>query len=97
MPPDCTIHRALDGTILEIRCKGRLKWAVGKTYAVQPGRTKPGGGFFTIKELLIEQVGDITDAEAVREGMKDRAEFFDVWKTLNRKFNPEQQIVVIHW
>lgn len=48
----------------------RVKWAVGKTYAVQPGRGKKAVGRIRLTGIRQEHVQDITEADAVAEGMK---------------------------
>lgn len=47
---------------------GRLKWYTGGTYAVQPGRGKPGIGRIRITRIRQELLHDVTDEDAVAEG-----------------------------
>lgn len=47
----------------------RAKWAVGKTYAVQPGRGKPAVGRIRITAIRQERVQEITTQDALAEGV----------------------------
>jgi hypothetical protein len=47
---------------------GRIKWEVGKTYAVQPGRGQPAVGRIRITAIRKERIGDITEEDAIAEG-----------------------------
>lgn len=56
--------------------KGRSKWRLGNTYAVQPGRGKKGVGRVRIISIRIERFCDISQADAEAEGFTDPAGFF---------------------
>lgn len=53
----------------------RLKWKVGKDYAVQPGRGKKGVGRIQIYMIRLETFASISQADAVAEGFTDPAGF----------------------
>jgi len=53
----------------------RTKWRVGRTYAVQPGRGKPGIGRILLKEIRKERLNDITPEGCWAEGI-DRHSFY---------------------
>ncbi len=55
--------------IKAIRISGRLIEAVGRTRAVQPGRTKKGIARIEITGLRIEHVRDISEDDVIAEGM----------------------------
>jgi len=73
----------------------RIKWQVGRTYAVQPGRGKPAVGRIKITAIRKERVQDITEADAVAEGfaglcgygvyMEPRDHFFEAWNEINNR------------
>lgn len=49
---------------------GRIKWQVGRTYAVQPGRGKPAVGRIRITAIRQERLQDITPQDAAAEGIE---------------------------
>ena len=62
----------------------RVKWRVGQTLAVQPGRTKQGVARIAIERIRhCERTGDINDEDARAEGFADAAEFCAVFARIN--------------
>jgi len=55
-------------------CDGnnRLKWEVGRTYAIQPGRGKKAVGRFRLTGIRCERVADVSDVDAALEGIAYR-------------------------
>lgn len=51
---------------------GKIKWAVGRDYAVQPGRGKKAVGRIRITGIRQERVQDITTADAIAEGVPEQ-------------------------
>ena len=47
----------------------RLKWKVGKTYAIQSGRGKKGDGRFRITKIRKERLQDISEEDCRAEGI----------------------------
>jgi hypothetical protein len=71
---------------------GKVKWRVGQTYSIQPGRGKPGiGPRIKLRAIRRERLADITAGGAKREGFPSRYAFFAMWDKLNPKGegNPE--------
>jgi len=54
-----------------------IKWQVGRTYAVQPGRGKPAVGRIKITAIRKELLTEITEEDAKAEGMTS-----DYWDRL---------------
>jgi len=50
----------------------RIKWQVGRTYAVQPGRGKKAVARYKLLDIRCERLQDITPEDAIAEGV-------DVW------------------
>lgn len=78
----------------------RLKWAVAqgffvdKTYAVQPGRGKKAVGRFRLKGIRKEKVQDISEKDAIAEGMfkelhpislKPVTRYMIFWNSIHKK------------
>lgn len=78
-------HEAIhdeDGTITAVTVNGRRKWQVGKTYSVQPGRSKAGVARIRLTGIREEEVTRISEADARAEGYKNREVFFAVWRAM---------------
>lgn len=58
-------------------------YAVGKDYAVQPGRTAKGIARIRITDIRCEDVRNISDEDVKAEGFADHEEFFEVWCTMH--------------
>ena len=61
------------------RAMGRLKWQVGRTYAVQPGRGKPQVARIRILRIWREDVRRIKLGDISAEGFSWFGEFWQVW------------------
>jgi len=48
---------------------GRLKWQVGRRYAVQPGRGKKGVGFLQLTGIRREPLQEMGENDAIAEGV----------------------------
>lgn len=59
----------------------RLKWQVGKTYAVCPGRGKAAVARIKLLNIRREDVRNISDEDAIAEGFPNRMAQFWFWKT----------------
>lgn len=63
----------------------RLKWRVGNTYAVAPGRGKAGVARIKILGIQSTCALIISDDAAIAEGFADRESFLEAWDTINGK------------
>jgi len=76
--------------------RSRLKWRVGQTYAVQPGRGKPGIGRILLKSIRRECLNGITPEGCWAEGIERHggepfcnerlnavSDFSDLWDSIN--------------
>ncbi len=59
------------------------RWQVGKTYAVQPGRSKRAVARFKALEVRRELVTDISEEDAHAEGFSGRADFLAAWRKMH--------------
>ena len=62
---------------------GHLKWRVGKTYAVQPARTRKAIARIEIAGIRRERAYAISDADAIAEGFASRSEFLALWEQMH--------------
>ena len=51
------------------------RWAIARTYAVQPGRGKKSVARIRVVEISKERLGDISEADVRAEGFRNKAEF----------------------
>jgi hypothetical protein len=77
--------------ITAVETNGRLKWRVGQTYAVQPGRTKSGVGRIRITDIRQERLQEISEEDAIAEGCK--ATYFSVSGNITPWNQPDKPIL----
>lgn len=61
------------------------RWAVGKTYAVQPGRGQKSVGQIQITAIRREDVRRISAIDLHTEGFRNYAEFIKTWVSMHDK------------
>lgn len=76
---------APDVPVAILDARGRVKWRVGQTYALQPGRGKAGIGVrIRVKRLALDyDARQISEADARAEGFRSREEFLETWIAIN--------------
>lgn len=74
-----------DVPVAILDARGRVKWRVGQTYALQPGRGKAGiGTRIRVKRLALDcDVRNIHIDHVRAEGFPNREEFLTTWMAIN--------------
>ncbi len=92
-PEDVGVQAA-DGSFAEVRRGGRVHYAVGREYAVQPGRRARQVGRIKLWRIERQHVQDITLQQAIEEGVWSeersaqgdyRAAFAAMWNQIHSK------------
>lgn len=61
----------------------RLKWAVGRDYPVVPKMYQKAFGRICIEAIRAERLHDITEADAIAEGVASIEEYKALWESIN--------------
>ena len=85
----------LDGRKTQTRRLGVFEYTPGRDYAVQPGRGKHAVGRIKVTAVRRERLGDISQADALREGFASRWEFIAYWRDLHGSWEPDLKPIVI--
>lgn len=94
------IGKVLDGTkdVTRRRLHGRpIRYKVGHTYAVQPGRGKEAVGRIRVTGVRTERLSHITTNEVRREGFTSFGLFMNYWIQLHGTWDPEEEVAVIEF
>lgn len=68
---------------------GGCSLETGRDYAVCPGRGKGALARVVVTDTVLEPLGYLTDAEAVREGFADASGFAAAFEAINGSYDPE--------
>lgn len=71
--------------ILAVKNNGRVKWAVGREYAAVPKMYQPAFGRVRITAIRQERLHDITESDAIAEGVASVEEYRELWQSINGK------------
>lgn len=76
---------------------GRVKWRVGQTYSIQPGRGKSQVARLEITKIRSEKITRISTQDAIAEGFQGRADFLSTWKTIHGENSLDLRVWVIEF
>jgi hypothetical protein len=74
-----------EGAVIRCSEPPRVRWEVGNTYAVQPGRGKPAVARIRITDIRREDVRNISDEDVRAEGFEWRSVFLETWCNMHDK------------
>ena len=95
-PGDVAVRSGQD-EITAVKTNGRTKWAVGKTYSVQPGRGKPAVARIQITRIRRETVSQISEADAIADGFTSRQAFLNTWRHIHGDDSLDLDVWVVHF
>jgi len=78
-----------------VEANGRIKWQVGRTYALQPGRGQKAVGRIRITDIHKQPLGQMTIEDAVAEGYPSLDDFRQIWLQIHDDFDPDLAVWVI--
>ncbi len=81
--PGEVARRGRYNRIEAIVTNGRVKWQVGKTYAVQPGRGQAQIARIVLTRIRSECLSRISTADAIAEGFGNRRDFLNAWQHIH--------------
>lgn len=61
----------------------RIKWHVGQSYSVQPGRGKAGVARIRLTRINSQFITRISTSDAIAEGFASRQDFMQMWKKIH--------------
>ena len=67
-------------------------WKVGHTYKIKDNYFDKGQGEILITRKFKQQLGDISEEDAKKEGFKNKEEFEKAWREINGAWNPDQLV-----
>lgn len=72
-------------------------YEVGQVFTINPGRGVTRIAEARITAVYAQALGAMTDKDARREGCKNLKHFREVWKAINRVWNPAERVWVIEF
>ncbi len=83
--------------IVAVKHGGRVKWRVGATYAVQPGRGRKQIARIRLTRITRQKLPRISTREARAEGFADRAHFLRTWRQIHGPHNMDRRVWVLEF
>lgn len=86
------LQAIFDGHKTVTRRPYKSAYKASSTYSIQPGMARPSVGKIHTINVSRERLGAIDDADAVREGFRNRAAFVAYWTDLYGKFDEDMYV-----
>jgi len=83
--------------ILSVSHNNRVKWRVGNTYSIQPGRGKSQVARFEITKIRSEKLHRVSTNDAICEGFANRRDFLHTWKEIHGEDSLDMRVWVIEF
>ena len=84
------INMILEGLKTQTRRKGKMRYSVGKVYGIRCRLYDRSKHFILITRRFRERLGNISEADAQKEGYGSIANFKKVWIEINGSWNPKE-------
>ncbi|HRQ41846.1 MAG TPA: ASCH domain-containing protein [Chloroflexota bacterium] len=78
-----------------VEVNGRVKWQVGRSYAIQPGRSQKAVGRIRITDIKMQPPGQMQTEDARAEGFPSLDDFWQTWLQIHKHFDPDLAFWVI--
>ena len=95
-PTDTSIQNE-NGSIQSVLRNGRKMWTVGNHYSVQPDYGKKAVATIQITALRREPILEISEVDAIAEGVDNRADYLQLWANMHGKNSFERDVWVIEF
>ena len=95
--PDEKAVRGQYNQIISVVHNGRLKWEVGRTYAVQPARGASQVARISLTGINSEYVTRISTADAIAEGFENRQAFLNTWRKIHGEYSFDLRVWVLRF
>lgn len=89
--------RARYNKIAAVKHNERIKWQIGATYAVQPGRGQKQVARIRLVRITRQKLSHISNAEAQAEGFSNRQEFLQTWETIHGPDSDDVRVWVLEF
>jgi len=89
--------RGFCNKIEAVKIDGRIKWRVGKTYAVQPARGQGQVARIRLVAINSEKLSRISTNDARAEGFPDRQTFLKTWRKIHGDDSLEVRVWVLRF
>lgn len=80
---------------IRVEMNGRIKWQVGRPYAIQPSRGQKAVGRIRLTDIKIQPLGQMSHEDALAEGYESLDGFRQTWLQIHDQFDPDQAVWVL--